>query len=122
MSSILPHHTLLLLEDEPRVACALSHLITMIGPSIVQTSSVELAQAAFQDDQSIRWVLADYGMNGELTGLDFLAWAKEERSEVKRILISGLDIHDIHDEIEAICDDFIPKPFGVEELRAVLLP
>ena len=43
MTKIANASTILLLEDEPRVACALAHMITTLGHAIIQVNDVKLA-------------------------------------------------------------------------------
>ncbi|CAN0509959.1 unnamed protein product, partial [Laminaria digitata] len=112
--------TIMLLEDEPRVACALAYMITSLGWAIVLVDSVEQARAIFHEHEDLFAIVADYRMNSEKTGLDFLKWAKREREDVRRILISGQDLRRSYVEIQDHCHTFLPKPFEVSDLEAAL--
>ena len=112
--------TILLIEDEPRVACALALMITQLGWAVRQANSIERARQALLEDRSVEIIIADYGMNSAQTGLDLLEWAAEHRPEASRVLISGLDLRRMHTSIDEICQAFLPKPFDLRELREVL--
>ena len=99
MTQVVKNSTILLLEDEPRVACALAHMITTLGHAIIQVNEVELAQKVFTQHQEITVIVADYRMNTNITGLDFLVWARAQRPDVKRILISGQNLRSKADEL-----------------------
>ena len=110
------YHTILLLEDEPRVACALARMITHLGHAVIQAGSVEAAERAFTEHDEIGLVVADYGMNSEQTGLDFLRWTQRQRPHVRRVLISGLPLDDQRSAVDAICPLFLRKPFSIKDL------
>ena len=120
MTQVVKNSTILLLEDEPRVACALAHMITTLGHAIIQVNEVELAQKVFTQHQEITVIVADYRMNTNITGLDFLVWARAQRPDVKRILISGQNLRSKADEIDEVCHTFLPKPFEIVDLETSL--
>ena len=110
------HHTILLLEDEPRVACALARMITHLGHAVIQVGSVESAEQAFLEHEEIGLVVADYGMNSAQTGLDFLRWTKRQRPHVRRVLISGLPLDNQRAHVDETCHHFMRKPFNLKDL------
>jgi|GEM_PF-5220254 DNA-binding NtrC family response regulator len=120
MTKIAKASTILLLEDEPRVACALAYMITTLGHAIIQVNDVKLAQQVFRDNDEINAIVADYRMNTDFTGLDFLVWARAKRPGVKRILISGQNLRAKTAEIADICHNFLPKPFEIVDLENAL--
>lgn len=120
MTKIANASTILLLEDEPRVACALAHMITTLGHAIIQVNDVKLAQRVFMDHDEVNAIIADYRMNTDITGLDFLVWARVQRPDVKRILISGQNLRTKSAEIAEVCHNFLPKPFEIVDLEDAL--
>lgn len=115
-----PRATILLLEDEPRVAAALVSMLQALGWAVVLASSVECAQRLFVEHGDIAAVVADYRMNSEATGLDFLAWAHEQHTGVKRVLLSGQPSEGLERQLRGTCHTFLAKPFKMHELDAAL--
>ena len=79
-----------------------------------------MAQKVFTQHQEITVIVADYRMNTNITGLDFLVWARAQRPDVKRILISGQNLRSKADEIDEVCHTFLPKPFEIVDLETSL--
>ncbi|HUR70209.1 MAG TPA: response regulator [Candidatus Thermoplasmatota archaeon] len=57
-----------------------------------------------------------------LTGLDILADAKARLPDARRVLMTGVDPLDLGETLlQARLDAFVPKPFGFDEMRALLV-
>lgn len=87
---------------------------------MIQVNEVGLAKEIFERQEEIMAIVADYGLDGEETGLDFLGWAKVHHPSARRILISGLNAGSLHGNIGEICDTFLPKPFDLDQLEEAL--
>lgn len=112
---------ILLLEDEMRVAIALSRMLNTLG------FQVKIAKDALQARTIIErqyphfcLIIADYGMRGGEDGLSFLSWAKVQYPHTHRVLISGLPLTELRDTIEKTCNAFLAKPFDGDKLKEVL--
>lgn len=111
-----PRRTVLIIEDEPRVAFGLAMIVAKLGHAVMAIDAASGAQALLREDASIFAVIADYNLSGPSTGLDLLGWMKEEQLLARRILISGLPIDKLHPDWGHTCDVFLPKPFTWREL------
>lgn len=118
------HHqpkSILLLEDELRVAKALGQILCSFGYRVKIARDVPQAKEIFlHEARNFQIFIADYGMRGLEDGLSFLAWIKEQHPQSRRILISGLPLEHIQDDISAHCHAFLAKPFDAHTLKQCL--
>ena len=116
-----PSREVLVLEDELRVALALSRLLTMSGFRVCVARDADQARSLIQGhERAFGIIIADYGMRGGEDGLSFLRWASERTPQTRRILISGLDLIELQDQIQDICHIFLTKPFDRARLQEAL--
>jgi two-component system, OmpR family, response regulator QseB len=106
---------LLLLEDDLQLGKALQ---TALGQSNFQTVWVRRVQEAktLLATESYAVVLLDIGLP-DGSGLDVLAWLRQQRSTVPIMMLTARD--SIDDRIEGLdmgADDYMPKPFAIPEL------
>ena len=106
----------LIVDDEPQVLRLLRTALTERGYDVATAASGEDALAAL-DHRSADVVILDLVMPG-LSGLDVCRIVRE-RSAVPIIVLSARG--DEHDKVRALdlgADDYLTKPFGMEELLA----
>lgn len=111
----------LIVEDEYRVALAMSKIVRGLGYTTLIAKNIDAARAMIQKHQhDIHIVIADYGMRGPETGLDFLKWLESQLFQPVRILVSGLNLDPEALEIYEHCHYFLEKPFNLQKLQDVL--
>jgi two-component system, OmpR family, response regulator len=110
---------ILLVEDDPRVAAAVAAALAAAG--FVVAHSADGEDAWFRGDTE-NWsaVILDLG----LPGMDGLAVLRRWREAGQRfpvlVLTARGDWHERVEGIDAGADDYLPKPFRMEELLARL--
>ncbi len=110
--------TILVIDDEPQLRRALRATLTSIGYTVVEAKSGEEALASLHESEP-NVILLDLNMPG-LGGLETCR-AIRERSDLPIIILSVRNTE--HDKVQALdagADDFVTKPFGIQELLARL--
>ncbi|MGO2542671.1 MAG: response regulator [Specibacter sp.] len=110
--------TVLIVDDEPQILRALQINLHAHGYTVVPAANGTTALAAAQT-QAIDVVVLDLGLP-DMDGLDVIAGLRGW-SEVPIIVLSAR--HGSHDKVEALdagADDYVTKPFGLDELLARL--
>lgn len=109
----------LLVEDDPRLAVALEAALTAAG--FVVACSADGNDAWFRGDtEAFAAVVLDLGLPG-LDGLSVLRrWRAAGQQVPVLILTARGDWHERVEGIDAGADDYLPKPFRMEELLARL--
>ncbi len=113
---------ILIVEDDTAIASFLSLVVEKAGQrAIVEHDSVA-AVASWVNDARVTAVLADYNLNGALTGAEVLQAWQEVRPEVRRVLVTAHPKDAIimdglaNGSIEAMLE----KPPRLADLRAAL--
>lgn len=110
--------TVLIVDDEPQILRALQINLHAHGYTVVPAANGTTALAAAQT-HAIDVVVLDLGLP-DMDGLDVIAGLRGW-SEVPIIVLSAR--HGSHDKVEALdagADDYVTKPFGLDELLARL--
>lgn len=110
--------TVLIVDDEPQILRALQINLHAHGYTVVPAANGTTALAAAQT-QAIDVVVLDLGLP-DMDGLEVIAGLRGW-SEVPIIVLSAR--HGSHDKVEALdagADDYVTKPFGLDELLARL--
>ena len=111
----MPHH-IVIVEDEPVTQARLQSYFTQEGYTVSVTASGAGLREIMQN-QSVDLILLDINLPDE-NGL-MLTRALRERSTVGIILVTGRsDRIDRIVGLEMGADDYLPKPFSVQELIA----
>jgi DNA-binding NtrC family response regulator len=116
----LKNQTILIVEDEPRVGFALAMMLSQMGYAVMMSQHAHEALDVLDGGHDLVAIVADYQLYGELTGLDVLAMSKARHPHVRRILISGLLVPEHEEMWELICDAFLGKPFGWQQMAEAL--
>ncbi|MHA7306176.1 response regulator [Arthrobacter sp. TMN-49] len=110
--------TVLVVDDEPQILRALQINLHAHGYTVVPAPNGTAALAAAQT-QAIDVVVLDLGLP-DMDGLEVIAGLRGW-TEVPIIVLSAR--HGSHDKVEALdagADDYVTKPFGLDELLARL--
>ena len=110
--------TILLIEDDGSIRSAITRALTDLG-HVVSTSNTGMAGLEAAVDNPPDVVLLDLGLP-DIDGLQVLAMLRAV-SEVPVIIITARD--DDADMIKALdggADDYVVKPFGIEQVEARL--
>ncbi|HEY4320629.1 MAG TPA: response regulator transcription factor [Gemmatimonadales bacterium] len=110
---------ILLVEDDPSVSRSVGRLLNRAGHEVDACSDAESAHillgAVIYDV-----VLLDIILPGK-SGLELTAELRKEGSVMPILLLSGLDsVSDVVRGLDAGADDYLTKPFQLEELMARL--
>ncbi len=106
---------LLIVEGEPRARESLRHALESLDVEIGETASSADALALLRE-QPVDLILSDYALAG-MNGLHLLAAAREFEPTIGFILVTGGSAGDAMEALRQGADDYIPKPFEVEEVR-----
>ncbi|MEJ0069466.1 MAG: sigma-54 dependent transcriptional regulator [Pseudomonadota bacterium] len=112
-------HTVLLVEDEPKMRDVLSAALEGFGYHAIPASNGEAALALLERED-IDLVLTDLRMP-VLGGLDLLSAVKRRSPNLPVVLMTAYG--SVKDAVQAIKDgafDFVAKPFEIDELATVL--
>jgi DNA-binding NtrC family response regulator len=109
---------LLIVEDDERVSAPFARSLRMRGYEVILVANGADGRAALQD-QKVDVIIADHGLPGGESGLEFLEWAKREHPEVRRILTSGVG------PANGFTDDpprqvFLAKPYDLKEFLKLI--
>lgn len=106
---------LLLLEDDLQLGNALQMALTQSGLKSIWVRRVQEAKTLLQSD-NFSVVLLDIGLP-DGSGLDVLHWLRASNNAVPVIMLSARDALD--DRLKGLdmgADDYMPKPFAIQEL------
>ena len=110
---------LLLVEDNRELSSWLTRLLTQTGYAIEQAFTGEQADA-FLLTERYEAILLDLTLPG-LKGHTLLRRLREKNNDVPVLIISAKDSQqDIVEHLNLGADDYLPKPFHIEELEARL--
>jgi CheY-like chemotaxis protein len=108
----------LLVEDNLDLRSSVRDMLTELGHSVVEASSVFEARALWDGLPDIALILSDLVLQGEETGLDLGAHAL--RTQTPMYFMTSLPpSHDLHQRATQIAP-VIPKPFAGEALSIFL--
>jgi two-component system KDP operon response regulator KdpE len=108
--------TILVVDDEPQLRRAMKATLADLGYSVIEAKSGEEALALLRSD-SPDLVLLDLNMPG-IGGLEACR-AIRETSDLPIIVLSVRNTErDKVNALDAGADDFVTKPFGIQELLA----
>jgi two-component system KDP operon response regulator KdpE len=108
--------TILVVDDEPQLRRAMRVTLTDLGYSVIEAKSGEEALETLRKD-SADLILLDLNMPG-IGGLETCR-AIRENSDLPIIVLSVRNTE--RDKVEALdagADDYVTKPFGIQELLA----
>jgi len=108
----------LLVEDNIDLRCSVRDMLTELGHSVVEASSVVEARALWDGLPDITLILSDLVLQGEATGLDLGAHAQDTQTPVQ-FMTSLPPSHDLYQRATQTAP-VITKPFTAETLSKFL--
>ena len=116
MDNLSTKDTILLVDDEQLVLDVGTLMIKKFGYKVLQATNGSEASKIFRNDvEGICLVILDMKLPDEL-GSDTCKRLKEIRPDVKVLHTSGLSRTQGGDSLECGCDEFLLKPFKIEQL------
>jgi two-component system response regulator AtoC len=112
-------HTILLVDDEPKMRDVLAVALTDLGYRVLQAASGREALDIVNRDE-VDLVLTDLRMPG-LTGRELLQEIKRARPTLPVILMTAYST--VKDAVQVIKEgafDYVAKPFEMDELTATI--
>jgi DNA-binding response OmpR family regulator len=110
---------ILLVEDEPTIAQALSRALKKQGYSVNHVDTGRAAQHAIGTSPP-DIVILDLGLP-DMDGLDVLRWIRREQVDLPVLLLTArATLDDRVSGLDSGADDYLPKPFQMNELLARL--
>ncbi len=110
---------ILLVEDEDSIGEVIELNLTLAGHSVVRVSSAEAAQDIWEGgDTAFDIALLDIMLPG-MSGIDLCDYIRNHSDDIGIIMLSAKSQE--QDKVIALstgADDYITKPFGVNELQA----
>lgn len=107
----------LVVEDEPEMAALLARELTNAGFAVDQAAAVEEASALLRLASYTLVILDRRLPDGE--GLTLLPEISETQGQAGTIVLSALGaVPDLVSGLDAGADDYLAKPFDIDELRA----
>ena len=116
MDNLSTKDTILLVDDEQAVLDVCTLMIKRSGYKVLQaTNGMEANQIFRNNVEGICLVILDMKLPDE-NGSDICKRLKEIRPDVKVIHTSGLGRTQGIESLDCDCNDFLEKPFKIEEL------
>ena len=108
----------LIVDDDKTLAGIIQDVLTEVDQSAVVATSAEDAITILSTQNDIVTVLADYRLNGELSGIELLREAQSRDPNLRCILMSG-DVSSIPEDLERLESEKIEvlaKPLRMKQL------
>ena len=116
MSNLNEKTTILLVDDEKTVLKVCTLMIEELGYKVLRAENGKKAIQIFRDKNDvICLVILDVKLPDE-NGSDTCKRLNEINSDVKILHTSGLGRAQGVESLDCACNDFLQKPFGIEEL------
>lgn len=114
-----PMATILIVEDDALLLDALSGQLKQLNYSVCTATSVAQG-TAFLQEQAVDGIILDLGLP-DADGLDLLTWARTHIEGLPVLILTARDgVDDRVRGLNAGADDYLTKPFNMQELQARL--
>ena len=114
-----PMATILIVEDDALLQDALTGQLKQLNYGVCTATSVAQGMAVLQD-QAVDGIILDLGLP-DADGLDLLTWARTRIVGLPVLILTARDgIDDRVRGLNAGADDYLTKPFNMQELQARL--
>lgn len=111
------HTKILVVDDDTRLRALLSEYLTHAGFTVITARDAVEAKRAL-DKAAYDLMVVDVMMPGE-TGLDLVRGLRQRHNAIPVLMLTALgEVDDRVKGLETGADDYLPKPFEPEELRA----
>ncbi len=105
-----------IVEGNPNLASLLGWHLQQIGYSVFQAVSCQQAKLVFQKQQPSLVILSTDLPDGD--GIELCRWLHKQRSSLVFVISSRTNESDIVEGLKAGADDYLCKPFGMQEFLA----
>lgn len=105
-----------IVEGNPNLASLLGWHLQQIGYSVFQAVSCQQAKLVFQKQQPSLVILSTDLPDGD--GIELCRWLHKQRSSLIFVISSRTNESDIVEGLKAGADDYLTKPFGMQEFLA----
>jgi DNA-binding response OmpR family regulator len=120
MDDLQTKDTILLVDDEPAVLEVGTLMVKKFGYRVLQAKNGTDASQILRDNaEAICLVILDTVLPDE-NGIDTCKKLKEIKSDLKVLHTSGLGRYQNGDSLGCGCDEFLQKPFRIEEFSNTL--
>ena len=110
---------LLILEDDAGLRASLRMVLEVEGYQVLEAEDAERGLEVVSDPAGVDLMLVDLMLNG-MDGFSFIRRARPQ-TEAPIVVVSARDgVEDIVAALEAGADDYVTKPFLVDEVKARL--
>jgi len=110
---------ILVVEDDKPLRRVVERILTRSGYAAVVTESVEEARSILDGSEPLDLLLTDVVMP-RASGTELAAYALERRPELRVVYMSGYEDQVVMKHGVTANGDFLPKPFGPEQLLNVI--
>ena len=110
--------TVLCVDNDPVVLESLVNVLEDWGCDVLAASDYDEAEEFLSEDVDV--VLADYHLNDDRTGADFLLKRVSKYPEIKSVLITAAHDKEIAEEMQDAGSGYLRKPVDVEKLKQFL--
>lgn len=108
--------TILVVDDEQSFRSLLNEALNRAGYTVLLATNGEEALAAAKEPVDIPLVVTDFSMPG-ISGIDLVRLLREDRPNMKAILLSGHWLHPMPDDLDAV---YLMKPTPLSKFLAVV--
>jgi two-component system OmpR family response regulator len=105
-----------IVEGNPNLASLLGWHLQQIGYSVFQAVSCQQAKLVFQKQQPSLVILSTDLPDGD--GIELCRWLHKQRSSLVFVISSRTNESDIVEGLKSGADDYLTKPFGMQEFLA----
>jgi signal transduction histidine kinase/ActR/RegA family two-component response regulator len=105
----------LMVEDDVLVASVVMAALEHAGHFVILCRTADEARALLEHEQSIDVLFTDVMMPGSMTGLELVAWCKDNRAELPALVATGYSAR----PAEGVCK-LLRKPYTIEDLLDAL--
>ncbi|MGH1366502.1 MAG: ATP-binding protein [Calditrichia bacterium] len=110
---------ILVVDDEELIRISLKDTLESLGYSVNVAESGAAAIGLLNTDEAIQLAIVDFAMP-QMNGLDTIKELRKLRPELKVLLSSGYTSGEELSQEHQYIDDFLPKPYRVNELAVML--
>jgi|GEM_PF-3907286 len=110
---------IMVVDDEALIRISLQDTLESLGYTVTVAESGLSAIELLKEDDAVRLAIVDFAMP-QMNGLETIKKLRELRPELKILLSSGYTSGEEISREDAMIDDFLPKPYRLNDLASML--
>ncbi|MEL6821221.1 MAG: ATP-binding protein, partial [Calditrichota bacterium] len=110
---------IMVVDDEALIRISLQDTLESLGYTVTVAESGLSAIELLKKDTAVRLAIVDFAMP-QMNGLETIKKLRELRPELKILLSSGYTSGEDLSREDAMIDDFLPKPYRLNDLASML--